>query len=99
MKTLPAVPTAPLFRKRLMNPEDSSTLESAQQSHRIIAVIEEAGEKLGFLGSITPNVLQQRDELSKFVGEEISRIIQVKYTMVKYVGNARLDVYVQEIKS
>lgn len=48
-----------------------------EQSHRIIAVLEEAAEKLGFLGSITPDVLQHRDELSKFVGDEISRIIQV----------------------
>lgn len=56
--------------------EDALTL-GPEQSHRIIAVLEEAAEKLGFLGSIMPDVLQHRDELSKFVGDEISRIIQV----------------------
>ncbi|CAN0496146.1 unnamed protein product, partial [Scytosiphon promiscuus] len=45
-----------------------------EQSHRIIAVLEEAAEKLGFLGSIMPDVLQHRAELSKFVGAERSRI-------------------------
>ena len=40
-----------------------------------VAVLDEAVEKLTFLGSITPDVLQHRDELSKFVGDEISRII------------------------
>ncbi|CAM9215404.1 unnamed protein product [Hapterophycus canaliculatus] len=55
--------------------EDALAL-GAEQSHRIIAVLEEAAEKLGFLGSIMPDVLQHRDELSKFVGDEISRIIQ-----------------------
>jgi len=38
-------------------------------------VLEETVEKLSFLGSITPDVLAHRDELSKFVGDEISRII------------------------
>lgn len=56
--------------------EDALAL-GPEQSHRIIAVLEEAAEKLGFLGSIMPDVLQHRDELSKFVGDEISRIIQV----------------------
>lgn len=49
-----------------------------EQSHRIIAMLEDATERLGFLGSIMPDVLQHRDELSKFVGDEISRIIQVR---------------------
>lgn len=40
-----------------------------------VAILEEAIEKLNFLGSITPDVVQHRDELSKFIGEEISRII------------------------
>jgi IQ domain-containing protein G len=40
-----------------------------------VAVLEETVEKLSFLGSITPDVLAHRDELSKFVGDEISRII------------------------
>ncbi|CAM9654983.1 unnamed protein product [Ascophyllum nodosum] len=57
------------------NRDDVLTL-TPEQSHRIIAVLEESSEKLGFLGSITPDLLQHRDELSKFVGDEISRIIQ-----------------------
>lgn len=52
-----------------------------EQSHRIIAVLEDTIEKLGFLGSITPDVLQHRDELSKFVGDEISRIIEEQRTL------------------
>mmetsp|Transcript_17383 Transcript_17383/g.54281 ORF Transcript_17383/g.54281 Transcript_17383/m.54281 type:complete len:141 (-) Transcript_17383:835-1257(-) len=45
------------------------------ESRRVAAVIEETVDKLNFLDSITPDVLQHRDELSKFVGDEISRII------------------------
>lgn len=48
---------------------------SAIEAQRAIAIISETVEKLTFLGSITPDVLQHRDELSKFVGDEISRII------------------------
>jgi IQ domain-containing protein G len=44
-------------------------------AQRSIAVIEDCLEKLAFLGSITPDVLAHRDELSQFVGDEISRII------------------------
>lgn len=61
--------------------EDTLAL-GPEQSHRIIAVLEEAEEKLDFLGSIMPDVLQHRDELSKFVGDEISRIIQVDRSFV-----------------
>lgn len=64
--------------------EDDFALEP-EQSHRIIAVLEDAAEKLGFLGSIMPDVLQHRDELSKFVGDEISRIIQVQQAAVVIV--------------
>lgn len=46
------------------------------ETHRVVAILEETLEKLSFLGSITPDVLQHRDELSHFVGAEISRIIQ-----------------------
>ena len=45
------------------------------ESRRVVAIIEETIGKLTFLESITPDVLQHRDELSKFVGDEISRII------------------------
>ena len=46
------------------------------ESQRVIAVLEETVEKLEFLGTITPNVLTQREELSKMVGDEISRLIE-----------------------
>jgi hypothetical protein len=46
---------------------------SVIESERIIAVLEDAVEKLTFLDSITPDVLQHRDELSKFIGDEIQR--------------------------
>jgi len=46
---------------------------SVVQAERIIAVVEDIVEKLGFLDSITPDVLQHRDELSKFIGDEIKR--------------------------
>lgn len=62
--------------------EDARTLRP-EQSHRIVAVLEDAVEKLGFLGSIMPDVLQHRDELSKFVGDEISRIIQVNFGVTR----------------
>ena len=41
-----------------------------------MALLEEAIERLSFLGSITPDVLTHKDELSRFVGEEISRIVE-----------------------
>jgi hypothetical protein len=37
------------------------------ESERVIAILEDAVEKLSFLDSITPDVLQHRDELSKFI--------------------------------
>ena len=46
------------------------------ESQRAAAILEETIEKLTFLEAITPDVLQHRDELSKFVGDEISRIIR-----------------------
>ncbi|GMI07742.1 hypothetical protein TrRE_jg2291, partial [Triparma retinervis] len=48
---------------------------SITQSERMIAVINECIEKLQFLGAIAPDVLSHRDELTAFVGGEISRII------------------------
>lgn len=74
-----ATATTPLLGARITTREETLAL-GPEQSHRIIAVLEEAAEKLGFLGSIMPDVLQHRDELSKFVGDEISRIIQVGAT-------------------
>lgn len=46
------------------------------ESLRACGILEESLEKLSFLGSITPDILQHREELSQIVGEEISRIIQ-----------------------
>ena len=45
-------------------------------SERIVAILEDAVEKLSFLDSITPDVLQHRDELSKFIGDEIKRTME-----------------------
>lgn len=53
-------------------PCDRLTLIEAQ---RAIAILSETIEKLTFIGSITPDVLQHRDELSKVVGDEISHVI------------------------
>lgn len=39
-------------------------------------MFEETLQKLAFLGSIAPDVLAHKDELSQFVGDEISRIIR-----------------------
>ena len=46
---------------------------SVVESERVVAILEDAVEKLSFLDSITPDVLQHRDELSKFIGDEIQR--------------------------
>lgn len=46
------------------------------ESERIVAILEDTTEKLGFLDSITPDILQHRDELSKFIGDEIARTLQ-----------------------
>ncbi|CAM9499423.1 unnamed protein product [Ectocarpus fasciculatus] len=46
------------------------------ESERIVAILEETTEKLKFLDSITPDVLQHRDELSKFIGDEIARTMK-----------------------
>lgn len=43
------------------------------EAERIVAVLEDAVEKLSFLDCITPDILQHRDELSKFIGDEISK--------------------------
>lgn len=46
------------------------------EAERIIAILEDTTEKLTFLDSITPDILQHRDELSKFIGDEIARTLQ-----------------------
>lgn len=43
------------------------------EAERIIAVMEDSTEKLSFLDCIVPDVLQHRDELSKFIGDEIAK--------------------------
>ncbi len=53
----------------------SSSSENLIVAARISVVLNEAIEKLKFLGAIAPDVLQHRDELTAFVGGEISRII------------------------
>ncbi|RHY27414.1 hypothetical protein DYB32_006792 [Aphanomyces invadans] len=58
------------------SPTTSGHRLSPIEATRASAIIEEAIEKLSFLGSITPDILQHREELSQVVGDEISRIIQ-----------------------
>lgn len=69
-------------RVNSQNPNPSSVQEpeieksqkfNAVEAERIIAILDDTAEKLGFLDSITPDVLQHRDELSKFIGDEIAR--------------------------
>mmetsp|Transcript_39419 Transcript_39419/g.78458 ORF Transcript_39419/g.78458 Transcript_39419/m.78458 type:complete len:403 (-) Transcript_39419:65-1273(-) len=45
------------------------------EAERINAILEDTTEKLSFLDSITPDILQHRDELSKFIGDEIARTL------------------------
>lgn len=54
---------------------DSNVL-SYVEAERVVAIVEDATEKLSFLDSITPDVLQHRDELSKFIGDEISKAMR-----------------------
>jgi hypothetical protein len=49
---------------------------SPVEATRASAILEETIEKLTFLGSITPDILQHREELSQVVGDEIARIIR-----------------------
>ena len=45
---------------------------STTQSVRTVSILEECIEKLQFLGAIAPDVLSHRDELTSFVGGEVS---------------------------
>ncbi|CAE7796047.1 DRC9, partial [Symbiodinium microadriaticum] len=55
------------------------------EAERIISILEDSTEKLNFLDRITPDVLQHRDELSKFIGDEISRTMnEQKYLERRY---------------
>jgi IQ domain-containing protein G len=55
------------------------------EAERIIAILEDSTEKLNFLDRITPDVLQHRDELSKFIGDEIARTMnEQKYLEKRY---------------
>ncbi len=51
------------------------------ESERVVAILEDAVEKLTFLDSITPDVLQHRDELSKFIGDEIQRTMNEQQSL------------------
>ena len=48
---------------------------SSVEGRRAAAVLEETIRKLTFLEAISPDILQHRDELTKFVGDEVSQII------------------------
>lgn len=55
------------------------------EAERVIAILEDSTEKIVFLDRITPDVLQHRDELSKFIGDEISRTMtEQKYLEKRY---------------
>lgn len=56
---------------------------SVLEAERIYAILEDTTEKLSFLDSITPDILQHRDELSKFIGEEISRTMNEQTDLEK----------------
>lgn len=49
---------------------------SCVETERVLAVLEETLDKMKFLGSITPDILAHREELSQSAGDEVSRIIQ-----------------------
>ena len=53
------------------------------EAERAMVIIEDTIEKLEFLGSITPDVLAHREELSQLVGDEISKIIQEQRALEK----------------
>lgn len=53
------------------------------EAERIISIMEDTTEKLGFLDSITPDVLQHRDELSRFIGDEIFRTMAEQKVLEK----------------
>lgn len=53
------------------------------QAQRTIALLEEAAEKVAFLNSVTPDLYQHRDELSRFIGDEISRAIAEQRALEK----------------
>eukprot|EP01038_Epipyxis_sp_PR26KG_P016224 gene16224-22079_t len=55
------------------------------EAERIISILEDTTEKLSFLDSINPDILQHRDELSKFIGDEIARtLVEQKNLELKY---------------
>lgn len=53
------------------------------EAFRVSTVLEESLQKLAFLSSIAPDVLAHREELSLFVGDEISRIIKEQRSLEK----------------
>jgi hypothetical protein len=53
------------------------------EAERAIAIMEDTTEKLSFLDSITPDILQHRDELSKFIGDEISKTMSEQCVLEK----------------
>lgn len=61
------------------------------EAERIVAIIEDTTEKLDFLDSITPDVLQHRDELSKFIGDEIAKTMAEQKLLEK-----RYEVLIEE---
>jgi len=71
--------------------EDGHGKLNAVEAERIVAIIEDTTEKLDFLDSITPDVLQHRDELSKFIGLEIAKTMAEQKLLEK-----RYEVLIEE---
>eukprot|EP01138_Halocafeteria_seosinensis_P014921 gb/GECG01015232.1/.p1 GENE.gb/GECG01015232.1/~~gb/GECG01015232.1/.p1 ORF type:complete len:393 (+),score=101.58 gb/GECG01015232.1/:1-1179(+) len=66
----------------MANQNDKSQLNPVD-AQRSIALIEDAIEKLSFLGSLTPDIMAHRDELAAAVGEEITRLIEEQHNLEK----------------
>lgn len=66
----------------MSNQNEKSQLNPVD-AQRSIALIEDAIEKLSFLGSLTPDIMAHRDELAAAVGEEITRLIEEQHSLEK----------------
>ena len=63
--------------------EDMKYFLTPIESVRVSACLHEAIQKLEFLNTLTPDVLANRDDLAKMVGEEITVLIQEQKDLEK----------------
>ena len=63
--------------------QNSASQMNPVDAQRTIALIEDAIEKLSFLGSLTPDIMAHRDELAAAVGEEITKLIEEQHNLEK----------------